>query len=69
MLSAAVEIGPLRINKELHCYTISNKLILFSLCKLLNASCNFGRLLISFSNSLDPDQHGQNIGLDLDPTI
>ena len=28
---------------------------------------NFCRLLITFPNGLDPDQDGQNVGLDLDP--
>ena len=31
------------------------------------ASCDFCRLLITFDNNLDPDQDGQDIGLDLDP--
>ena len=32
-----------------------------------NSSCNFYRLLISFANSLDPDQEQQYVGPDLDP--
>ena len=31
------------------------------------ASCDFCRLLITFANSLDPDQDQQNVGPDLDP--
>ena len=31
------------------------------------ASGNFYHLLISFANSLDPDQDRQNVGPDLDP--
>ena len=31
------------------------------------ASCDFCRLLIIFTNSLDPDQDQQNVGPDLDP--
>ena len=31
------------------------------------ASVDFCRLLITFANSLDPDQDQQNVGLDLDP--
>ena len=31
------------------------------------ASDSFHRLLITFANSLDPDQDRQNVGLDLDP--
>ena len=31
------------------------------------ASGNFFRLLITFANSLDPDQDRQNVGPDLDP--
>ena len=30
------------------------------------ANGNFGHLLITFANSLDPDQDQQNFGLDLD---
>ena len=33
------------------------------------ASSNFSHLLITFANSLDPDQDQQNVGPDLDPTI
>ena len=33
----------------------------------LLASGNFRRLLVTFSNSLDPDQARQNVGPDLDP--
>ena len=31
------------------------------------ASSDFCHLLITFANSLDPDQDGQNVGSDLDP--
>ena len=31
------------------------------------ASGDFGRLLITFANNLDPDQDRQNVGFDLDP--
>ena len=31
------------------------------------ASAHFCRLVITFANSLDPDQDGQNMGTDLDP--
>ena len=33
----------------------------------LSASGNFCHLLITFANSLDPDQAQQNVGPDLDP--
>ena len=33
----------------------------------LSASGNFCHLLITFANSLDPDQAPQNVGPDLDP--
>ena len=33
------------------------------------ASDDFWRLLISFANSLDPDQSGQNMGPDLNPEL
>ena len=33
----------------------------------LSAADNFCRLLITFENSLDPDQARQNVGHDLDP--
>ena len=39
-------------------------------CSVLNslpASDNFCHLLITFANSLDPDQARQNVGPDLDP--
>ena len=39
-------------------------------CSVLNslsASGNFCHLLITFANSLDPDQARQNVGPDLDP--
>ena len=32
-----------------------------------HASIDFGLLLITFANSLDPDQDQQNVGPDLDP--
>ena len=32
-------------------------------------SCEFCRLLITFANSLDPDQNRQNVGPDLDPNV
>ena len=44
--------------------------VVFSACEdapgglILNSKC---RLLISFTNSLDPDQARQNFGPDLDP--
>ena len=31
------------------------------------ASCKFSHLLVTFANSLDPDQARQNVGPDLDP--
>ena len=34
---------------------------------LFPASGDFCRLLITFANSLDPDQAQQNVGPDLDP--
>ena len=32
-----------------------------------STSCDFGRLLITFANSLDPDQALENVRPDLDP--
>ena len=57
--SAAVVIVALRVKdnlKQLRCHINS-----------FLASGDFCHLLISFSNSLDPDQDGQNVGPDLDP--
>ena len=34
----------------------------------LLASCDFCHLLLTFANSLDPDQDRQKIGADLDPS-
>ena len=42
----------------------NNKIIYLS---SFPASGNFCRLLITFANSLDPDQAQQNVGPDLDP--
>ena len=36
-------------------------------CDFATCSVKFGRLLITFANSLDPDQDRQNVGPDLDP--
>ena len=44
--------------------------ILFLACDSVNtfhASGDFCRLLITFANSLEPDQDRQNVGPDLDP--
>ena len=52
-----------------HMFTYKNKEIIH-LDILLNsfpASVGFCRLLITFANSLDPDQARQNVGPDLDP--
>ena len=40
--------------------------MLFFLCAL-KVNGDFCRLLLTFANSLDPDQDGQNVGPDLDP--
>ena len=39
----------------------------YSVLNSLPASGNFCNLLITFANSLDPDQARQNVGPDLDP--
>ena len=41
--------------------------IVFNPCNSFLASGNLCCLLITFANSLDPDQDRQNIGPDLDP--
>ena len=38
-----------------------------SFFKSFPASCDICRLLITFANSLEPDQAQQNVGPDLDP--
>ena len=38
----------------------------FSVFNSLPASSDFYHLLVTFANSLDPDQAGQNVGPDLD---
>ena len=40
---------------------------LFKILSSFLYSGNFCNLLVTFANSLDPDQDRQNIGLDLDP--
>ena len=45
---------------------LARKLYVFN---SLPASGNFCHLLITFANSLDPDQACQNVGPDLDPKL
>ena len=59
------------LNSPVSCLypTLSDRKMLYH-CFHFNsflASSDFCRLLITFANSLDPDQDQQNVGLDLDP--
>ena len=47
---------------EVHKFFLTNALF-----NIFFASSNFCRLLITFANSLDPDQDRKNVGPDLNP--
>ena len=50
-------------------YNSDSKLLPISEYVAFLASRNFCRLLVTFANSLDPEQDWQNVGFDLDPTL
>ena len=70
MVSGCVILTPF-ILKPLHndCSHIEDVHLLFLSISMLESvnCCDFCSLLITFANSLDPDQDRQNVGRDLDP--